>query len=476
MGLDYVAPTPIDNYCRPEIERQTEPSDIWLESLLDVNDAEIEKAAAEMSDEFNSSSSDSEGSTSTSPFNETDPGLLLNNFDFPDVDFDAADLSCDPATCFDSSLPPSFEPVAMSQLGSPSDGDLLREDHTLPAPYDRVQVHRPMPEIAASLTGRTSVSMSSPSATPLRAAHESRSPMASSTSSSSTSTAATTPNLPTSSSLKRCKRKSIPGTTDAARSKRRVSSNASTRSSRSSTSGYSSSETSEPPFNAGVQPTAEMVQQMKLKKKRERNRILAAESRQRRKNHMDTLERENEDLRNRVKELEAEVAHLRSGYSNATVPYASEEDARARAHAITMKGTKLGTAAMAVAMSMVVFTDSTQGESSASSYEMISFWALGLDVLSGTGVALDSLFSHMITLLIGIAISLTIVGIYYYRVLHAKHESKDHKSQDLPFTRKSLSHHSGCPASAPFPARDTGICTSGSLWGGSMSSSSLRSR
>ncbi|GBG34152.1 Transcription factor AP-1 [Hondaea fermentalgiana] len=252
---------------------------------------------------------------------------------------------------------------------------------------------------------------------------------------------------------------------------------ASTRSSGSSTSGYSSSGTADSStFSAGAPPSAEKVRQMKLKKKRERNRILAAESRQRRKDHMELLEKENAALRSRVQALEAEVASLRGHPQSHAQTLTQHENnsnaARARANAVTMRSTKMGAAAMAVATSMVVLTDSSEASASgASSCEMISFWALGLDLVSGSGVDLDRLFLHSLILFVCLALSLAVVALYYFRVLRPKGDElcavkqpETTNDAKLPFYTKHRARYTAFDASSS--------CLSSRAW----TSSTLRAR
>ena len=92
--------------------------------------------------------------------------------------------------------------------------------------------------------------------------------------------------------------------------------------------------------------------------------------------------------------------------------------------------TKLGTAAMALAMSLVVVTDSSgglrggiaagSGGRGSGSFELIGIWALGLDLLSGSGLALDLLLPHVVALSFGTTLTFAFVAAYYLRVLSAK--------------------------------------------------------
>jgi len=160
--------------------------------------------------------------------------------------------------------------------------------------------------------------------------------------------------------------------------------------------------------------------ELKKQRKRERNRQLAFESRERKKAKMHRLEKENEELKERVKQLESEVARLQAS---------ADKDK----HAVAVQGTKFGTAAMALTMSMVVLTDSsTDTSGSSGSFEMISFWALGLDLLYDTGIAFDLLLPHLIALIFGTTLTFAFIATYYFRVLQSKRPMFV-----LPSTRKN---------------------------------------
>jgi len=104
--------------------------------------------------------------------------------------------------------------------------------------------------------------------------------------------------------------------------------------------------------------------------KRERNRILAAESRERKKNRMGNLEAQNKELNRRVFELEAQLKNYKQLMDNCSC-----KDSH---HKIVLQGTKMGTVAMVLTTSLVVLVDPNSSEAGFASFQSnsIAVWSL----------------------------------------------------------------------------------------------------
>mmetsp|Transcript_6079 Transcript_6079/g.9501 ORF Transcript_6079/g.9501 Transcript_6079/m.9501 type:complete len:365 (+) Transcript_6079:314-1408(+) len=159
----------------------------------------------------------------------------------------------------------------------------------------------------------------------------------------------------------------------------------------------------------------------KQEEKKARNRQLAAESRERRKEKMKTLEVENKQLRERVEELEIEIKVMKHEAAEKERKLVEQQQANGKQTktCTVVRGTKMGAGAMAVTMCLALCTDTTDEASIStnSGMSLTSFGAVGWELLNGV-VSLETLLGHILALSVGVFLTVALLCAYYLQVVH----------------------------------------------------------
>mmetsp|Transcript_3629 Transcript_3629/g.6340 ORF Transcript_3629/g.6340 Transcript_3629/m.6340 type:complete len:423 (+) Transcript_3629:244-1512(+) len=190
------------------------------------------------------------------------------------------------------------------------------------------------------------------------------------------------------------------------------------------------------------------IKRIKAERKRQRNRELAAESRERRKNYVESIEKQNKELQTKVADLEMalserdkELERCRNSLMRAeaalktqnggssplsqdtvsldgsessaiTSPDMDYEASEPHASQTLLKGAT----AMAMTVSMIMLSDTTSQSAltTSSPSGLISFWAVAWDM---SPVSLGTIVPHFLAILFGVALTLLVTMTFYYRTL-----------------------------------------------------------